>query len=50
MQLILLCRKLEDEEEKTVGKEDILEYLAFSAYMTGNIRLFYFFKNCALFC
>lgn len=31
-------RQLAAEEEKTVPKEDILEYLAFSAYMTGNIR------------
>jgi len=31
-------RQFEQETEKTVSKADILEYLAFSAYMTGNIR------------
>jgi hypothetical protein len=29
---------VESEGEKTVERADILEYLAFSAYMTGNIR------------
>ena len=28
----------EEEEEPSVGRADILEYLAFSAYMSGNIR------------
>ena len=27
-----------EEEEKTISRSDILEYLAFSAYMSGNIR------------
>jgi hypothetical protein len=35
---MLFCRQLALEDEKTVGREDILEYLAFSAYMSGNIR------------
>lgn len=31
-------RLYHDEMEKTIGRSDILEYLAFSAYMSGNIR------------
>merc|ERR1719391_367930 len=31
-------RLYHDEMEKTIARSDILEYLAFSAYMSGNIR------------
>jgi prolyl 4-hydroxylase len=31
-------RLYHEEAEKTISRSDILEYLAFSAYMTGNIR------------
>ena len=27
-----------EETEKTIGQSDILEYLAFASYMSGNIR------------
>ena len=31
-------RLFHEEKEKSIGQSDILEYLAFSAYMSGNIR------------
>ena len=31
-------RLFHEEMEKSIGQSDILEYLAFSAYMSGNIR------------
>ena len=34
----LAMRLFHEEKEKSIGQSDILEYLAFSAYMSGNIR------------